>query len=189
MPRLWDQTIEGHRSAVVEAIADKAAELAIAEGLTGLSMSRIAAEAGIGRATLYKYFSDVESILAVWHQRQVSAHLAQLAELRARAPSPLAGLEAILLAYAGQARQGHDHALSAALHAMPHMEHAHRALNEFVAVVAAEAVAAGELDAAASPGELARFALAAVSAGGRDATKSAVRRLVCMILRGMGAKV
>jgi hypothetical protein len=34
---------------------------------------------GIGRATLYTYFPNVESILAVWHERHVASHLAQLA--------------------------------------------------------------------------------------------------------------
>jgi hypothetical protein len=30
---------------------------------------------GIGRATLCKYFPNVESILAVWHERHVASHL------------------------------------------------------------------------------------------------------------------
>jgi AcrR family transcriptional regulator len=37
-------------------------------------MSQIAAETGIGRATLYKYFPDVEAILVAWHERQVAEH-------------------------------------------------------------------------------------------------------------------
>ena len=36
-----------------------------AHGLASVTMSRIAEETGIGRATLYKYFSDVEAILVV----------------------------------------------------------------------------------------------------------------------------
>jgi AcrR family transcriptional regulator len=39
-------------------------------------MSDIAEATGIGRATLYKYFLDLETILSAWHQRQVEAHLA-----------------------------------------------------------------------------------------------------------------
>lgn len=34
-----------------------------------MTMSRIAEEIGIGRATLYKYFPDVEAILLAWHER------------------------------------------------------------------------------------------------------------------------
>lgn len=44
-----------------------------------VSMSRIADETGIGRATLYKYFPDVETIMTTWHKRQVTQHLQQLA--------------------------------------------------------------------------------------------------------------
>jgi AcrR family transcriptional regulator len=33
-------------------------------------MSQIAEETSIGRATLYKYFSDVEAILIAWRLRQ-----------------------------------------------------------------------------------------------------------------------
>jgi hypothetical protein len=40
----------------------------------GISMSQIAAAAGIGRATLYKYFPDVERVVAAWHNRQVADH-------------------------------------------------------------------------------------------------------------------
>ena len=64
MPKLWHDTIEAHRSAVADAIMDRTADIAAAEGLHALTMARIAAETGIGRATLYKYFKDAEDILA-----------------------------------------------------------------------------------------------------------------------------
>ncbi len=41
-------------------------------------MLQIAEEAGIGRATPYKYFSDAEAILLAWHERQISAHLLEM---------------------------------------------------------------------------------------------------------------
>lgn len=37
-------------------------------GLRSVTMSEIAQRVGIGRATVYKYFSDVESILLAWHE-------------------------------------------------------------------------------------------------------------------------
>lgn len=54
-------------------------------GLSAITMSRIADEAGIGRAKLYKYFADLEAILAAWHQRHAAEHLVRLAALRDRA--------------------------------------------------------------------------------------------------------
>ncbi|MGA8586204.1 MAG: TetR/AcrR family transcriptional regulator, partial [Roseiarcus sp.] len=59
----------------------------------------VATGAGIGRATLYKYFPDVETILVAWHERQVSGHLEHLARIRDQA-SPGRRLEAVLEAYA-----------------------------------------------------------------------------------------
>ena len=63
-------------------------------------MSQIAEETGIGRATLYKYFPDVEAILLAWHDRQIAAHLAYLSEVRDQAGDAGERLEAVLEAYA-----------------------------------------------------------------------------------------
>ena len=59
VPRLWTETIETHRREVQEAIVETAGRLAISHGLLSVTMSQIAEETGIGRATLYKYFPDV----------------------------------------------------------------------------------------------------------------------------------
>lgn len=63
-----------------EAILDVTAELAAEVGERALTMSEIASRTGIGRATLYKYYGDVESILAAWHERMIGQHLDQLRE-------------------------------------------------------------------------------------------------------------
>ena len=76
MPKLWTDTVEEHRRAVRDAAMDATARLAAGRGLASVTMSRIAEEAGIGRATLYKYFPDVEAMLIAWHERQVGSHLA-----------------------------------------------------------------------------------------------------------------
>ena len=71
---MWTDTIEAHRAAVRDAALDAAGELIAAHGLTGVTMSRLAATTGIGRATLYKYFPDVDAVLHAWHDRQVEQH-------------------------------------------------------------------------------------------------------------------
>ena len=63
MPKLWSGTLETHRREVRTAVIAATAALVADHGLRGVTMSRIASEAGIGRATLYKYFPDVETIL------------------------------------------------------------------------------------------------------------------------------
>ena len=51
-------------------------------------MLQIAAATGIGRATLYKYFPDVEAIMVAWHERHIARHLRLLAEARDAATRP-----------------------------------------------------------------------------------------------------
>src|SRR5918999_2793316 len=100
MPKLWNETIEAHRRDVRDAIVETTAALVAAHGLRSVTMSQIAEETGIGRATLYKYFSDVESILHAWHERQIANHLNHLAEVRDEAKDEGERLEAVLAAYA-----------------------------------------------------------------------------------------
>jgi AcrR family transcriptional regulator len=105
MPRLWTDTIEAHRREVHGAILDATVGLAAEHGLRAVTMSQIAEQVGIGRATLYKYFPDVEAILAAWHERQLTGHLTQLTEAAAQAGGPYQRLEAVLEAYASSARR------------------------------------------------------------------------------------
>jgi AcrR family transcriptional regulator len=81
MPRIWADTIDTHRRQVNDAILDATAELIAEQGPLSVAMSAIAERAGIGRATLYKYFPDVESILIAWHTRDFSEHLERLQAL------------------------------------------------------------------------------------------------------------
>jgi AcrR family transcriptional regulator len=186
MPKLWHDTIEAHRSAVADAIMDHTAAVAAAEGLHGLTMARVAQETGIGRATLYKYFKEVPEILAAWHRRQIAIHLDDLEAVRDRHQSPIAALEAVLVAYAQHSAHDHHGGLSQVLHAQPHVDEAHRHLHGFVADLIGQARRASELDTTASVDECARYALAAVQAATSSPSRAAVTRLVGMILKGIG---
>lgn len=75
MPRLWSSTIDQHRHEVRSAVLDAAAELAARNGVLAVTMTQIAETAGIGRATLYKYYPDVAAIYADWHDQQVTQHV------------------------------------------------------------------------------------------------------------------
>src|SRR5882757_3335513 len=88
VPKLWNETIEAHRAAVRDAIPETTAALVGEHGLASVTMSQIATEVGIGRATLYKYFPDVEAILSAWHEDHVRGHLELLAHVRDRADEP-----------------------------------------------------------------------------------------------------
>ena len=100
MPKLWNQTIEAHRMAVHAAIMETTVALVTEHGLRSVTMSQIAEETGIGRATLYKYFPDIEAILVAWHELHVTGHLEHLALLGDGAGDAIARLRAVLDAYA-----------------------------------------------------------------------------------------
>jgi len=81
MPKIWADTIDTHRRQVNDAILDATAELIAEHGPMSVTMSAIAERVGIGRATLYKYFPDVEAILVAWHARDFAGHQEQLLAL------------------------------------------------------------------------------------------------------------
>src|SRR5215510_5441961 len=109
IPKLWHQTIQAHRREVHDAILDTAAALVARHGLRSVTMSQIAQETGIGRATLYKYFSAVEAILLAWHERQVAGHLEELVKARDEAGGAAgARLRAVLEAFALISHERHD---------------------------------------------------------------------------------
>jgi AcrR family transcriptional regulator len=186
VPKLWTDTIEEHRQAVHNAALDAVAALVREHGLASVTMSRIAAEAGIGRATLYKYFPDVEAVLGAWHERQVARHLAELAAARDSA-GPGAQLEAVLGAWAMIQHQhsGHDAELGALLHQSEHVTRARQDLHDLVAGLIADGAAAGQVRDDAGPGELASYCLHALGAAGGLPTEAAVRRLVAVTMTGL----
>ncbi|MER7000415.1 TetR/AcrR family transcriptional regulator [Streptomyces sp. NPDC000410] len=187
MPKLWSETIETHRREVREAILDATAALVAEHGLRAVTMSQIAERAGVGRATLYKYFPDVEAILGAWHERQVGHHLHQLTEVRDQAADPAARLEAVLTAYAfmTSSRAGHDADIAAHLHHGSRLAHAHEHLHGLVRDLIAETASSGDLRSDTDPGELATYCLHALSAAGSLPTEAAVRRLVQITLTGL----
>ena len=187
MPRLWNETIEAHRAAVRGAILETTWALVAEHGLRSVTMSRIAEETGIGRATLYKYFPDIEAILLAWHERHVAGHLERLAELRDGAGDARERLEAVLEAYAliSHHRERHAAELAAFLHRDEHAARAQRRLTDIVRDLLTEAAETGDVRADIAPDELARYCLHALAAAGGLPDEAAVRRLVRVTLAGL----
>jgi AcrR family transcriptional regulator len=185
VPKLWNETIEAHRRAVRDATLDAAAALVAEHGLASVTMSQIAEETGIGRATLYKYFPDVEAILVAWHERQVAAHLEHLAGVRDRAGGAGERLEAVLEAYALISHQHHGSELAALLHRGEHVARAQHRLRDFIRDLLVEGAETGELRDDVAPDELASYCLHALTAASGLPSKAAVRRLIMVTLAGL----
>lgn len=185
MPKLWDETIETHRLAVREATLDTTAALVAEHGLASVTMSKIAAQTGIGRATLYKYFPDIQAILMAWHERQVGHHLRQLAAVRDQAGDPGQKLQAVLEAFALISHQRHDGELAALLHRGDHVVRAHQQLHDLIRDLVTEGAKTGALRDDIAPDELATYCLHALTAASRLASKAAVQRLVAVTLAGL----
>jgi AcrR family transcriptional regulator len=189
VPRLWNQTIEEHRRTVHVAILDTTATLVAEYGLAGVTMSRIAQETGIGRATLYKYFPDVESIMVAWHDRQVSDHLRQLTEVGTQPGQPDERLAAVLRTYATLSAGHPTHELGALLHRTEHVSHARQHLLAFVAGLISDAAAAGRVRDDVPARELAAFCVSAMAAANDMREPGALDRLVATALAGLGGNV
>jgi AcrR family transcriptional regulator len=186
MPKLWSDTIKAHRSEVRNAILDAAALLS-EQGLRAVTMSKVAEEAGIGRATLYKYFSGVEAILLAWHERQVAQHLEHLKGIHSKPGDAKKKLESVLLTYALITHQHHGSELAALLHQGEHSIKAHQQLNELIQELLSNAVEAGSVRSDISLEELASYCLHALAAASKLSSKAAVQRLVAVILDGLRA--
>jgi AcrR family transcriptional regulator len=188
MPKLWNETIEAHRREVRDAIVETTAALVAEHGLRSVTMSQIAEETGIGRATLYKYFSGVEAILLAWHERQITGHLAYLAEVRDQAADAGERLEAVLEAYAlisHQTRAHHDTELASFLHRDGQVARAQQQLRDMLRDLLTEGAETGALRDDVAPDELASYCLHALAAASRLPSKAAVRRLVAVTLAGL----
>jgi AcrR family transcriptional regulator len=188
VPRLWNDTIEEHRRAVRDATLDTTAVLVAEHGLASVTMSQIAEETGIGRATLYKYFPDVEAILAAWHDRQVTGHLQQLAEAREQAGDPSERLAAVLEAYAlihYELRVAHGTEIAALLHRGEHVVRARQHLRDFIRDLLSVAAQTGDVRDDIAADELATYCLHSLTAAGALPSKAAVRRLVAVTLAGL----
>jgi len=188
VPKLWTETVETHRREVREAILDATGELVLSRGLLAVSMSDIAEATGIGRATLYKYFPDVEAILNAWHQRQVESHLGELADIRDGVGDPAARLRAVLRTYALICRKRRRHGgdeLAAVLHRSPRARKLRRQLLDLISGMVAEAAEAGVVRRDLSADEMAGYCVHALGAAGDSASSAAVDRLVEVVWAGM----
>jgi AcrR family transcriptional regulator len=187
IPNLWHDTVQTHRREVRDAILETTAALVGQHGLRSVTMSQIAEVTGIGRATLYKYFSGVEPILIAWHERHVSQHLEHLTQLRNQPGEPGGRLEAVLQGYASIAFERHQHGaqLGALVHQGERTAAPEQQLRDIIRELLADGLAVGIVRDDVPLDELAAYCLHALGAAGDLPSESAVRRLALVVLAGL----
>jgi AcrR family transcriptional regulator len=187
VPKLWAETVESHREEVRTAVLDAVELLVANRGVLGVTMSQLAETTGIGRATLYKYFGDVEEVLTAWHHRHVAGHLAELRGLAERSGEPAARLRTVLEAYGRICQQRGQHgadALVAALHHGEQIESHEQELRNLLSTLLTDAAASGAVRKDVPPDELANYCINALAAAG-GTTVTATDRLVSVVLMGL----
>ncbi|MFC7483295.1 TetR/AcrR family transcriptional regulator [Luedemannella flava] len=186
--------MDEHRRTVHAAIMNATATLVAEHGLAAVTMSQIAQVVGIGRATLYKYFPDVEAILVAWHERQVTSHLQELTEAAEKANDPGERLRTMVRTYArlssGDAADrhgpGHHADYAVPLHRATHVQHARHQVHALLADTIAVAATAGQARTDVPAPELAHFCLHALASAHDLRTHAARDRLVVVVLTALG---
>lgn len=186
MPRLWSATLEDHRQSVRDAALDATATLVARHGLRGVTMSQIAVETGIGRATLYKYFPDLDAVLVAWHERTVSGHLREILGILCSDGPALGRLERALSAFARMDHQGGEAEISAMLHAREHVGHAARHLDEGLCRLLREGQEDGSVRCDVPAQELAAFCRHALHGVGAEGPLGTRIRLVLDAVTSVG---
>ena len=185
MPRLWTDTIESHRAEVRDPILEAAAALATESGATKVTMTQVAERTGVGRATVYKYFDDVQAILIAWHEKQIAGHFAALEAACGRPGDASERLELVLETYALLTFEHHGKELVALL---ARGEHAARANERFLGMLQTlleEGAARRLLRDDVSASELASYCMHALSGAATFRSRAAVRRLVGVTMAGV----
>jgi AcrR family transcriptional regulator len=191
MPATWNETIETHRADVHDSILDVVGPLVGSRGLLSLTMSAIAEASGIGRATLYRYFPDIETVLLAWHQREIGRHLAQLATIRDGDGDAYERLVRALHFFAQSIRgvAGHpDASVADVLHRDSGVRRAEERLRALLKGLVQEAAEAGDVRDDVPAMELVNYCVSALAGARNVRSAAAVRRLVELTLEGLQHK-
>lgn len=201
MTEQWDQSLEAHRARQRRVVFDATVALVAENGMSAVSMAEVARRAGIGRATLYKYFPSVEHILAAMTLEEIRRERAALDDALDGIDDPLQRIDLsvrFLLDYFGSARHR-----DAAAVVSPHqfspdvgreVADAFLDLHAMIADMVRDAVARGELRSDTPP-DFQAEALQQLLAAGRQAIVSdrmdvdaAASALMTMFLDGARAR-
>ena len=108
---IWQGSLSEHRARQADHVATVAMGVIARDGIVALSMSTLADAAGISRQTLYKYFPDVDTVLAAM-AAMAGAGIAELAGRVEAEADPRDGLNVFVSAVLSAAAAGHPSPLA-----------------------------------------------------------------------------
>jgi AcrR family transcriptional regulator len=180
VPTIWKHTVNGHRDEVQRAILAATATLVAERGFAAVTLAQIGERVGVGRATVYRYFPDVETILGAWYAQERARTRDRLGEIADRyGPS----LDCLLEALRVQARAEHEHPfskLAVCLHGNEMAAGADNELRRTFETLLEDAVNAGHVRDDVPLQELAHFCVLAASGAATATSMSAVERLLAL---------
>jgi len=188
----WKKSLGDHKKRQGDEIAQVAVAIMMNRGVAALSMSSVAKEAGISRQTLYRYYPDIDHVLAaaIASEGGLSLHLEEVSQ----AGTVIEQLEMLVELILGAAAGGHPSPASMSEMLSPEVrrtvrDHANR-VEDFVVGVVETGVADGSFDSSIDPridGRIVhRLVLAAhdlaadpsMSATVTERTKAMIRRVL-----------
>ena len=94
MPRIQADSVAEHVARQEAAVFDAALRLFVERGYAGVSLGDIAAEVGLARNSLYRYFPDKAHILLRWFRAELPAQVDRATEVLGGDGPPRARIEA-----------------------------------------------------------------------------------------------
>lgn len=78
MPKISAPTLGEHRAETIDRLLDAFGDLVLAHGFADVSLSDVAAKAGLARTAIYNYYPDRDALLLAWTDREVSRTVGSL---------------------------------------------------------------------------------------------------------------
>lgn len=172
---------EAQRRATREAILDATGAMVSEHGLQAVTEDLIAAKAGVPVSRLRRLFTDLDTLLHTWHDRQVTNHLAVLSDASAQPGDITRRLDAVLRTYVAVVHQTHEHRATprgAALHSDEHLAGPRQHLRALIRDLITEGVHSGAFRADLPPADLAERCVRALDTSSGHTSTSVIRQVV-----------
>ena len=159
MPKVIGGSLVAHRDEVRSRVFTALREQLYRRGFDSITLSGIAADAGLGRSSIYNHFPDRQALLVAFVEHEAARYVADLDAALAGAGSPLERLATFARIQLRRLAEFHlppGQALAGALDASAYRRIAAHAdpITDRLAGIVGDGVAAGQMSAEAADGDV-----------------------------------